>query len=1228
DDAGDPAAGINRIRIYIKKDDGTTIYETWGTDTAEITPSEVLPYDGTNTVTWTLAAQDTSTINGGTDGNYLMVIEVQDTVGIITTLDQYVYIDNTNPTLTVDDPNEGIAVTGSFNINGTASDTGGLENNCVLIEIYNLGSVTDTTWNKTPSAGNWNQWWDTSSPANFDKVKVTLTDKALNQTVIERNISRDLSAPDFKAGTFFVADEDGVADLLTFSTFTDLYSEVSGSSVYLLKEDVTFDNVIEDDGAITDSGIYVSGEVQIDGSPTSEPYQSLDPSTDTAPAEVGGTSSYLYTGLSSGEYTYRVWVEQQSGAVEVNLSKKFVVDDQVPHIWIEDMQYSDSVGYGETTEYGHIEVNSTFDGADDDVSGVIYVDIKAFDNYLIDKIEVKCTDMDFGNGDDAWTTILDRNNNTGTWVTFNNGTLGVNADYWDCTLNPDEVLKANKNWVSLTFEFDTANVTNIIGLTKNLEFRATDIAGNMVIDTSPSSETTTDPITRTDADNDGITYIAPNSTYQQIVRKTIDVVPYITEIETELGIVNPTTPSITNRSALGRYPVYKDITVTDYESITIKGYNLVTSFVTIGPDDDGCNAAFTGLDTTTDTLTSAEVTANKEYSISVQNATRSGYINIIGNIAGTYIPAINNINDNTSDANKEANNYNNDILTDDRWLEVWEFNQITDITEARYVDMELAGNNVNFGMGYSDNYASVWQNGARQDVRQAYTRYFENKLAYNDDGTYFFVSNCGDTLLVPCNNWGLPSSFAFVYRTTPSNTWEYNGATNRRKIFIEPNWNGSDLNKLERCVAPDMKVKGDNTLSEVYLTYYDHVSKLIKFRYFQTGDSTNITGTDGVDYVILDINDSNRRTTLMPYNGGAVQWDSTEQAVCGQNTNGGPGNQGYVAIAGANENSIYSATAFTDDGTAIIVWFDSNNNSLKLKYNTSPSTSYSGSQEFDSTGNPTAGSYNFRLSVDGVAQNGGADIPITFGNSTNGDNKHEFAYQLNKVLSENYSCFAEVNPVTNRVIVRSFQTGAGSSISITAGSTNDLLAAYASMRAAVVGAGSAWVERTLDTDYAGKYAAIATDGGAKGGIHIAYYKTSTGDLKYAYLSEYDCIAGNIKVVTVDSFLQIGQYIDITTNLEDIDGDMVDEIVPYISYYNMSYSSTKLASKIAKLNVDPANIDDGVENDRYNGNWECQIIPAREEAKQYRVSIGFKDNGDLIVGYQGDLIEYGQYLPAE
>ncbi|MCK4795848.1 MAG: hypothetical protein KAT05_00630, partial [Spirochaetes bacterium] len=662
DDAGDPDPGINRVRILIKSDDGSVTHSTWSTEAdgdQEITGGTGA---GAGPFNWELTPeQDTSADVTGLDGNYLMIIEVQDKAGVIYTQNQYVYIDNTLPLLTVDAPTEAAEVTGSYNINGTASDAGGFENNCLLLEIYNGVALTDTTWDLSPSGGNWSQWWDTSSPATFTKLKVTLTDKAKNETVIERNISRDPNPPDFKAGTYQITDEDGTTDLLTFSTFTDLYSEISGNSVYIVKQDLTFDTIIEDDDDITDSGIYLSGIEQDGGATTSEPYQSLNPSSDTAPSEVGGLSSYTYTGLSSGEYTYRVWIEQQSGAVEVNLTKKLIIDDQKPHIWIEDMQYTDYVEDA-GTKYGHIDVgldsNGKSDGVDD-VSGVIYVDVKAFENYLMDNIEVRCTDIDFGNGAGAWTTILDRNNNTGVWTEFSNGVLGTDIDYWSCTLNPNEVLKENKNWISITFEFNTANVTNIAGLSKNLEFRATDIAGNLVDEASQSQETAADPITYDQANDDGITYIAPDTNYQKIARKTIDIVPYISELDTGISGI---TLSYIKRSALGRYPVkYSDIGT---DLIRIKGYNL-------NPD-----ATDIKVGTFSVTIDATDDTGNFTWVDVRKNPTESGALVVTTN----SINSINNDNSNDIATNSEAKTYFPD-LNDDRHLSIWQVESHTSWTD-------------------------------------------------------------------------------------------------------------------------------------------------------------------------------------------------------------------------------------------------------------------------------------------------------------------------------------------------------------------------------------------------------------------------------------------------------------------------------------------------------------------------------------------------------------------
>jgi len=341
-------------------------------------------------------------------------------------------------------------------------------------------------------------------------------------------------------------------------------------------------------------------------------------------------------------------------------------------------------------------------------------------------------------------------------------------------------------------------------------------------------------------------------------------------------------------------------------------------------------------------------------------------------------------------------------------------------------------------------------------------------------------------------------------------------------------------------------------------------------------------------------------------------------------TSGSTWQQGFTAIAGADANSPYSAVAATSTGTVAVFWYDAIASSLKMKYNTAPATSFSGYQAFVNGNNPAANTYNFKLTVNGVAMNGGNDISVTIAAPATGSLKYELAYQLNKVLSENYGAFAEVNPVSTFVTVRSMQTGAGSSILISAPTAGtSLLGQMGGVSAAVAGTGAAWVERILDSDSAGKYVSATVD--ANNAFHVSYQKTSTGDLKYLRL---DTAGGAFTPVTVDSYLQVGQYIDITTRSEDVNNDAINEIIPYISYFNISNADTRLSAKLARLAVVPASLADGTDiNERFTGVWEVNVLPAREIPKQYRINLGVTAANNLIVGYSGDQLEYQTYKPA-
>ncbi|MBR4599262.1 MAG: hypothetical protein IKO39_04355 [Treponema sp.] len=156
---------------------------------------------------------------------------------------------------------------------------------------------------------------------------------------------------------------------------------------------------------------------------------------------------------------------------------------------------------------------------------------------------------------------------------------------------------------------------------------------------------------------------------------------------------------------------------------------------------------------------------------------------------------------------------------------------------------------------------------------------------------------------------------------------------------------------------------------------------------------------------------------------------------------------------------------------------------------------------------------------------------------------------------------------------------------------------------------AAWQDNAvvIDSDYAGWYVDLAVD--SDNGVHIAYYKSSSGDLKYAYISDYTKAAETKQVVTVDSYLSVGT--NITINLKDK--------VPYIYYYNTSANQTTNSIKVAWQN---GTLGNGAENDKFTGKWECMTIPTSNIPNDATVSGGVPTagtyNGEVVLGYMTDL----------
>ena len=169
--------------------------------------------------------------------------------------------------------------------------------------------------------------------------------------------------------------------------------------------------------------------------------------------------------------------------------------------------------------------------------------------------------------------------------------------------------------------------------------------------------------------------------------------------------------------------------------------------------------------------------------------------------------------------------------------------------------------------------------------------------------------------------------------------------------------------------------------------------------------------------------------------------------------------------------------------------------------------------------------------------------------------------------------------------------------------------------------GNTWSDTiVIDADYAGEYCDLAVD--AAGGIHIAYYRAGN-KLKYAYLESYTDTTPDICMV--DSYLSVGENISIETSSKTISytegGKTKTRYVPYISYYSNAIGMAKVAwpVKLGKNGTTENTFVSGVNNDRFTGDWEVQVLPTALTTKllNYTIGVGEKTNetaNSVMLGY--------------
>ncbi len=707
-------------------------------------------------------------------------------------------------------------------------------------------------------------------------------------------------------------------------------------------------------------------------------------------------------------------------------------------------------------------------------------------------------------------SVASQNNPDTSLAVWTGGFLVADATGFTIT---SQNLGENGHTVNFRYEWDSSYVTGVAGLNRTISFGGQDGAAN--------------PAT------------AANS--------QVDVVPYVSGITTQLSSAYSSVPTTLARSAQGYYPVRsgEQITVNGFnfngastvmavngvpQTVATTGTPLVSVLTTVGANyavtaNSGTDAFTTalvhGMDANTKVVFAATtmptgLTAGTTYYVvggtigantfqvsatsggAAVNFSTNGTAVTVSTMSGDLVAlvngvrSVNNINSNSLTSNQEPNSTNNNILTDDRKVNVWLFNNVVSATNIRFPSMRVgtdAGQTVGFVYDSGAQYVRMNVAGSDFQVDQSYTQWYDTAVAVDSNGYPYGFSMNGDsggsgTQDGPGAAGGHANGEFYAWNTAAApgsnntgNTAAYTNGT--KKVAIENSYTTSPTTAFDstRILNPKIATYATSaTAVNVYMSYYDNINSETRYRY---GTVTGTYPTPAFGGNLLNHN----------------------------NVASGSG-AGYHVIADGTttfRSGKFSAVGVSPTGArAYAAWYDANARRLVFSYNTSPATA-SGAQ-----------------------------------------------WQTN--------------------------------------------ATY------------------IDGAFTGWYVDMAVD--AADHIHLAYYNSSTGDLKYAYLDTY---TSTPVVVTVDSWLSVGTNLSITTVYNGTN------YVPYISYYMSSYDQTQNSLRLAyRTDFSVANTPTaGVIGDLFTGNWEVQSLPTSNIPLNFRVGVGIKNvaggrlNGP-IVGYATDV----------
>ena len=438
---------------------------------------------------------------------------------------------------------------------------------------------------------------------------------------------------------------------------------------------------------------------------------------------------------------------------------------------------------------------------------------------------------------------------------------------------------------------------------------------------------------------------APKATYQ------MDVVPYIKGLDTTLTDLEKNNPSVYGRTSLGKYPVYYYRQTTTLgsqksEKIILDGFNIPS----------GSEITFEG---------GATATLNNDMSFTLHENAKSGEIKV----TVSNIESLNNINNNDANGdytgsstyenhyNRQPNGQNNDLLTDNVELAIWEMNSraaIAETGELSEVVMRVNPENgmIGFAFAHSQDLAS-YPNG----INNSYQTWITDWTGVNQIGFVYdkygnmFGTNGGTDTYTPSKKTGrlgLISSHWGPITDKSTSSDSVSGYTNYRRLRLEYlgiTRNGvyaSNVNRFAKGDCTQLATTTSGNYTNLYMMYYDNVLGELKFK-AGAYDNTLSYGSGWRDDVNLETFSFNKAD----FSFGDFADDAYNQSDNNNGTNYLPNYATTSIVAnqsGANGNPsvrpgiYYSVSAVqTSSGDVVVaVWYDDANKTLWYSYLANP----------------------------------------------------------------------------------------------------------------------------------------------------------------------------------------------------------------------------------------------------------------------------------------------------